>query len=68
MHLGQVKGYRSRSDQYEKRLPNRFIPEVRLVSGICVKGVYNPHQESAEQFAARWGIEAYGDPIEFSRN
>ena len=67
MHEGQGKGMQRAGVIGTGRIANRFMPEVRLVSGICVKGVYNPHQESAEQFAARWGIEAYGDLTEFFR-
>ena len=67
MHEGQGKGMQRVGVIGTGRIANRFMPEVRLVSGICVKGVYNPHQESAEQFAARWGIEAYGDLTEFFR-
>lgn len=47
------------------RIANRFIPEVKLVSGISAQGVYNPHTESAEKFAERWGIEAYKDLEDF---
>lgn len=47
------------------RIAGRFMPEVCLVSGIRVQGVYNPHRESAERFASRWGVEAYGDLTSF---
>jgi choline-phosphate cytidylyltransferase len=43
------------------RIAARFIPEARLVSGISTQGVYNPHTESAERFAARWEINAYAE-------
>lgn len=43
------------------RIANRFIPEIKLVSGINAQGVYNPHKESAKQFAAKWGINSYAD-------
>ena len=43
------------------RIAERFIPEVKLVSGINVQGVYNPHQGSAAQFADKWEIEAYSE-------
>ena len=39
------------------RIAGRFIPEAKLVSGISVEAVYNPHVESAQHFAGRWGIE-----------
>ncbi len=41
------------------RIAERFIPEAKLVSGINVQGVYNPHLESAAHFADRWEIEAF---------
>lgn len=43
------------------RIANRFIPEAKLVSGITTQGCYNPHTESAKQFADKWEIEAYED-------
>lgn len=43
------------------RIAERFIPEAKLVSGISVQGVYNPHWESAKKFAGRWEIEVYQD-------
>lgn len=43
------------------RIANRFIPEVKLVSGISAQGAYNPNRESAEAFAEKWEIEAYDD-------
>ena len=36
------------------RIAGRFIPEAKLVSGISVEAVYNPHVESALHFAGRW--------------
>ena len=47
------------------RIANRFVPEVKLVSGTNVQGVYNPHEESAKRFAAKWEIEAYLDAEAF---
>lgn len=43
------------------RIANRFIPEVKLVSGVSAQGVYNPHKESAEAFARKWEIDGYDD-------
>lgn len=43
------------------RIANRFIPEIKLVSGVSPQGVYNPHRESAENFAQKWEIDAYDD-------
>ncbi len=47
------------------RIAARFIPEAKLVSGVSVQGVYNPHSKSAEQFAEKWEINAYSDKEEF---
>ena len=41
------------------RIAQRFIPEAALVSGVNVRGVYNPHPGSAGRFAEHWGIEGY---------
>lgn len=35
------------------RIANRFVPEAHLVSGVEVQGVYNPHIDSAQAFAAK---------------
>ncbi|BBF44131.1 glycerol-3-phosphate cytidylyltransferase [Lachnospiraceae bacterium KM106-2] len=47
------------------RIANRFMPEVKLVSGISVHGVYNPNKESAIKFANKWEIDPYEDVNEF---
>ena len=47
------------------RIANRFIPEAKLVSGVSVQGVYNPHTESALNFAEKWEIEAYRELKDF---
>ena len=47
------------------RIANRFIPEAALVSGVNTQCVYNPHFESAEAFANKWGIDACKDIDEF---
>lgn len=47
------------------RIAERFMPESKLVSGISTQGVYNPHLESAEQFAKKWEIASYTDMESF---
>ena len=47
------------------RIAGRFIKEARLVSGVSMQGVYNPHTESAEKFADKWEIDAYSDMENF---
>ncbi|MGN0653413.1 MAG: Gfo/Idh/MocA family oxidoreductase [Oscillospiraceae bacterium] len=43
------------------RIANRFIPEVKLVSGINAQSVYNPNKESTDEFAKKWNLESYYD-------
>ena len=47
------------------RIAGRFMKEARLVSGVSMQGVYNPHTESAEKFADKWEIDAYSDMENF---
>ncbi|MCI8949004.1 MAG: Gfo/Idh/MocA family oxidoreductase [Lachnospiraceae bacterium] len=47
------------------RIAERFIPEAKLVSGVSVEAVYNPHTESALRYAGRWGIDSYKNLEEF---
>lgn len=47
------------------RIAGRFIPESRLVSGVSIQGVYNPHRDSARCFAAQWEIDDYEDIEDF---
>lgn len=47
------------------RIANRFVPEAALVSGVNTRCVYNPHRESAEKFADKWGLDAYEDIEDF---
>lgn len=47
------------------RIAERFIPEAKLVSGVSTQGVYNPHTESAERFAEKWGIDFYKNIEDF---
>ncbi len=46
------------------RIANRFIVESKYVSGINVRGVYNPHIESARQFAESHELEIYSGCFE----
>jgi len=41
------------------RIAERFVQEARLVSGVSVQGVYNPHTDSAIRFAEKWQIDPY---------
>lgn len=47
------------------RIAERFVPEVKLVSGVSTQGVYNPHRQSAKKFAEKWKIDAYEDLEDF---
>lgn len=40
------------------RIAARFIPEAKLVSGINVQSVYNPHRASALRFASTYEMDA----------
>ncbi len=50
------------------RIARRFIPEVKLVSGINVSGIYNKNYESAKLFADQCGFDAYENLDEFLKN
>ncbi len=41
------------------RIANRFMPETKVVNGANVVAVLNPDFSEAEQFAQKFGIEAY---------
>jgi len=43
------------------RIAQRFMQETKYVDGIEVVSVYNPHKESAERYAEKWGLEAFYD-------
>lgn len=47
------------------RIARRFIKEARLVSGVNVQGVYNPHKESASRFAKKWNLNKYETKEDF---
>ena len=47
------------------RIANRFVTEATLVSGVNTQSVYNPHINSAQIFANKWGIDAYDNLEEF---
>lgn len=47
------------------RIAHRFLQEARLVSGVSIQGVYNPHENSAKKFADEYEINAYVDKDEF---
>lgn len=47
------------------RIAGRFVREAKLVSGVSIQGIYNPHKESAAEFAQRWDINAYMEKEDF---
>lgn len=47
------------------RIANRFIKEVKLVSGVNMQAVYNPHVDSAKRFARKWELNTYSDLDKF---
>lgn len=46
------------------RIAERFVHEIKYVSGIVPVGVYNPHAESAEKFAEKYSLKFYEDNVE----
>lgn len=46
------------------RIANRFIPEAKYVSGVNIESVYNPHIESARNYAERHKLNSYFDDLE----
>ena len=46
------------------RIANRFIPEAKYVSGVNVESVYNPHIDSARNYAERHKLNSYFDDLE----
>lgn len=43
------------------RIANRFIPESKFVSGVTVEGVFNPHEDSARNFAQKHELAFYSN-------
>lgn len=43
------------------RIAERFMQEIKYVSGIVPVGVYNPHRESAGKFADKFSLKFYED-------
>jgi glycerol-3-phosphate cytidylyltransferase len=46
------------------RIANRFIPESKYVSGVIVKGVYNPNEDSASKFCEKYELDFYTSDFE----
>lgn len=46
------------------RIANRFIPETKYVSGISVKGVFNPNTKSAKAFCEQHELAFYTSDFE----
>lgn len=47
------------------RIAQRFMVEVKLVSGVSVQAVYNPNCSSVKKFGKKWEIDAYSNLDEF---
>lgn len=43
------------------RIANRFVPETKVVNGVNVTSVYNPHTKDVLQFAKKYHLVAYHD-------
>ena len=50
------------------RIASRFVVESKLVSGVSIQGVYNPHEGSMRAFADHWQINGYTDLASFYEN
>lgn len=46
------------------RIAERFVHEIRYVSGIVPVGVYNPHGESAERFAEKFDLKFHESDLD----
>lgn len=46
------------------RIAERFVPEVKYVSGVTVHNVYNPNLDSAKAFAERFQLDLYTDDFD----
>ena len=46
----------------------RIVVESKLVSGVSIQGVYNPHEGSMRAFADHWQINGYTDLASFYEN
>lgn len=46
------------------RIARRMVPEVHFVSGINVEGVFNPHIESAKQFAESFELNLFTNQLD----
>lgn len=46
------------------RIAPRFIAEARYVSGLNIQSVYNPHKESAENFAGEHELDSFSGEFE----
>ena len=50
------------------RIAGRFVAEARKVSGVNIQGVYNPHTESAKEFAEEHDINLFKTEQELYEN
>ena len=45
------------------RIAERFVPEVKYVSGVTVVSAFNPQSKSAKAFAEKFELDSYTDDI-----
>lgn len=45
------------------RIARRFVPEVKYVSGINIEAVYNPHIDSAQDYAKQFELDMYTNDL-----
>ena len=46
------------------RIAERFVPEAKYVSGVIIRGVFNPHEEHAKKFCEKFELEFYETDLE----
>lgn len=46
------------------RIARRFVPETKVVNSVKATAVFDPNKESADAFAAQFGVKAYFDKYE----
>ena len=50
------------------RIANRFIPEAKYVSGVNIESVYNPHIDSARNYAEKHKLNSYFNDLDIFLN
>lgn len=46
------------------RIARRFVPESKVVNGVCVTAVYDPNMKNLNEFSGEFGIQGFSDDFE----